>query len=451
MKSSQNLSGRAYVAIGLMLFALFFGAGNLIFPAALGQQAGVNVWWAIIGFILTGVGLPLLGVLAMGHSGCKNTDELAGRVHPWYGRIYTVLLYLAIGPMFAIPRTGTVSYEISVKPFLDASMYSLETWFLLLFFLISLWLSINPAKLVNRIGKVLTPLLLCAILLLIVKSLISPMGSYDVAQEAYATPMIATVQGFLDGYNTMDALASLVFAILVIDFVKLSGATSREEITASTMKAGMIAVGLLGFVYIFIGNIGATSVGQLGLLETGAPVLAESAKYFFGNLGAVILAVIVLLACLTTSIGLITSCASYFHQIYGRIGYKTYAVIFTIASFVVSMYGLKTIISAAIPILMLLYPLTIVLIFLALAHNIFGGRRCVYTVTMAFTLISGVVSGLETAGFAPATVEFLFKEYVPLHSVGMDWLPLAIVGFIIGLIVKAMTNGTDCGNERRAN
>ena len=106
MKSSQNLSGRAYVAIGLMLFALFFGAGNLIFPAALGQQAGVNVWWAIIGFILTGVGLPLLGVLAMGHSGCKNTDELAGRVHPWYGRIYTVLLYLAIGPMFAIPRTG---------------------------------------------------------------------------------------------------------------------------------------------------------------------------------------------------------------------------------------------------------------------------------------------------------------------------------------------------------
>lgn len=448
MESSKNLSGRAFIAIGLMLFALFFGAGNLIFPASLGQHAGENVFWAVLGFILTGVGLPLLGVLAIGYSGCHHADQLASRVHPWYGRIYTILLYLTIGPMFAIPRTATVSYEISVKPFLSASsnLEMVSLWSLLIFFLVSLWLSINPAKLVNRIGKVLTPLLLVAILFLIVNSLIHPMGGYTSSQAAYSTPVIAVTQGFLDGYNTMDALASIVFAVLVIDFVKLSGARSRDEITKSTMKAGGIAVGLLGLIYIFVANIGATSVERLGILDTGAPVLAESAKFFFGNLGAVVLAVIVLLACLTTSIGLITSCASYFHTIYSRISYKAYAIIFTVFSFCISIYGLKTIIAAAVPVLMLLYPLTIVLIFLALFHRFYGGRRCVYVLTIAFTFVAALMSGLETAGIAPASLETLFSQYVPFHAVGMGWFPLAIFGFIVGLIVKSLSKGVDCGD-----
>ena len=293
-----KLSNRAYIAIGLMLFALFFGAGNLIFPASLGQQAGVNVWWAVLGFIVTGVGLPLLGVMAMGYSGAKDLQALAGRVHPAYGFFFTVLLYLTIGPAFAIPRTGTVSYEIAIRPFLaNGGTDMSQMIFLVVFFALSLWLSINPAKLVDRIGKVLTPLLLLSICALIVKSLVTPMGAYMGATKAYSTAGVAVVQGILDGYNTMDALASLVFAILVIDFVKLSGAKTKEEVTSATFKAGIIAVACLGFVYVFVANLGATSVQQLGLLETGAPVLAESAKYLFGDIGALILAVIVLLAC----------------------------------------------------------------------------------------------------------------------------------------------------------
>lgn len=170
--------GNRTVAIGLMLFALFFGAGNLIFPAAMGQAAGVNVWWAVLGFVVTGVGLPLAGVLAMGYSGCKNLQELAGRVHPAYGLFFTVISYLTIGPFFAIPRTGSVSYEIAVRPFLQSGgSEAIMTGFLVLFFLISLWLSISPQKLVDRIGKILTPALLVAILLLIAKSFITPLGS----------------------------------------------------------------------------------------------------------------------------------------------------------------------------------------------------------------------------------------------------------------------------------
>ncbi len=438
MNSNDNLSTRAYLAIGMMLFALFFGAGNLIFPAALGQHAGSNVGWALLGFILTGVGLPLLGVAAMGYSSCKDVEELASRVHPIYGLLYTIALYLSIGPMFATPRTGTVAYEIAIKPFTEGLSMNMEPIFLALFFGVSLWLSISPHKLVNRIGNILTPALLLVILLLIIKSFITPLGGYAVPQPAYGDAPTAVLQGFLDGYNTMDALASVVFAILVIDFVRLSGATSRAVVTKTVMEVGAIAVGLLGIVYVFIANIGATSVERFGLFDTGAPVLSVSANYLFGDFGQIILAIIVLLACLSTSIGLITSCGTYFHKLTPKISYKLYVVIFSVAAFGLSMFGLKTIISAAIPVLMLLYPLTIVIILLALLNNVFGGRRCVYAWTMAFTMISALMTGLETAGIAPAALEQLFVQYIPFQSAGMGWVSFAVLGFVVGLIHKGL-------------
>lgn len=305
MESSKNLSGRAYIAIGLMLFALFFGAGNLIFPASLGQQAGAMTPYAVIGFILTGVGLPLLGILAVAKTGVRNVEELSGRVHPLYGLIYSVILYLIIGPIFATPRTGTVSYEIALRPFLgDTPPVWAEPLFLVAFFAISLFIAIRPSKLVDRIGKVLTPILLLVILILIVASLLHPLGGYGQAIDKYATVGAAVGNGFLDGYNTMDALASLVFSVLVVDFVKMAGAKTPGEITGSTMKAGGVAALGLAFVYIFVANLGATSVEALGMLDTGAPVLAKSADILLGSAGAIILAVIVLLACFTTSIGL---------------------------------------------------------------------------------------------------------------------------------------------------
>ena len=440
MNGNDNLSTRAYLAIGMMLFALFFGAGNLIFPAALGQQAGSNVGWALLGFVLTGVGLPLLGVAAMGYSSCKDVEELASRVHPIYGLLYTISLYLSIGPMFATPRTGTVAYEIAIKPFTEGLSMNMEPIFLALFFGVSLWLSISPHKLVNRIGNILTPALLLVILLLIVKSFITPLGGYAVPQPTYGDASKAVLQGFLDGYNTMDALASVVFAILVIDFVRLSGATSRAVVTKTVMEVGAIAVALLGIVYVFIANIGATSVERFGLFETGAPVLSVSANYLFGDFGQIILAIIVLLACLSTSIGLITSCGTYFHKLTPKISYKLYVVIFSVAAFGLSMFGLKTIISAAIPVLMLLYPLTIVIILLALVNNMFGGRRCVYAWTMAFTMISALMTGLETAGIAPAALEQLFTQYIPFQAAGMGWVSFAVLGFVVGLIHKGLVS-----------
>ena len=302
---------------------------------------------------------------------------------------------------------------------------------------------------VDRIGKVLTPLLLLSICALIVKSLVTPMGAYMGATKAYSTAGVAVVQGILDGYNTMDALASLVFAILVIDFVKLSGAKTKEEVTSATFKAGIIAVACLGFVYVFVANLGATSVQQLGLLETGAPVLAESAKYLFGDIGALILAVIVLLACLTTSIGLITSCAKYFQRVFPAIGYKSYVVIFTVVSFLIGLYGLKTIIVAAIPVLMFLYPLTIAIIALAFLNNTFQGRQCVYAWTIGLTCVAAFVSGAETAGVSLGAFGEWFATYVPFHAQGMGWISFTVVGFIIGFVHKALVSKPEVNGEEK--
>lgn len=430
--------GNRTIAIGLMLFALWFGAGNLIFPASMGQAAGTNVWYAVAGFVITGVGLPLLGVLAMGYSGCSNLQELMNRVDKRYAIFFTVISYLAIGPAFAIPRTGTVSYEIAVRPLLDGGGSQPIMWaFLVLFFVFSWWLSINPAKLVDRIGKVLTPALLLTILALIVKSLITPMGVPQPPLPAYATATTALAQGAIDGYNTLDAIAAFVFAILVIEFVKEDGATTKEEITHEVFKAGGLAVSLLAFVYVFVAYLGAQSVQAISMQETGAPVLSMSAQILFGYGGALLLAVIVLLACLSTSIGLITSCAAYFHQLIGKTSYKNYVTIFTIASFAVATAGLKTIIVAAIPVLMFVYPLVVANIILTFTHNLFGGRRCVWVCSTIFTFVPALVTGLQTAKIPLGPIGAIFKG-LPLHSLGMDWIPFLVAGFIVGLIYKAV-------------
>ena len=431
-------SNKRYIAIGLMLFALLFGAGNLIFPAAMGQNAGVNVWYAVLGFCVTGVGLPLISIAALGYSGCLDLEEAAIRVHPWYGVFYSVVSYLAIGPCFAAPRTGTVSFEIAVKPFLGSFSPDIALpIFLLIFFLLTYWLAATPSQLVYRVGKILTPALLAVILLLIVESFIAPLGTPQAPTKNYATPVTAVMQGILDGYNTLDAIASSIFATRVISFVKEGGVTHPKAIMKQVLLSGSIAVALLAFIYIFIAKIGADSVTPLGILETGAPVLAGSAKILFGNLGAAILAVIVLLACLSTSVGLVTCCAAYFMRLLGHFSYKTYAVIFCVISYLVGLFGLKTIIVSTIPVLMFIYPLLVALICLIFLDKFFGGRQCVYAWTIAFTFVMATINLLETAGVNLGSFETMLQTYVPLHTFGMGWIPFAAAGFVIGLIWKA--------------
>lgn len=331
MEKSKN----SFIAIGLMLFALFFGAGNLIFPVFMGQNSGVETIPATIGFLLTGVGLPILALL-----------------------------------------------------------------------------------------------FICAA--------IAPIGPWQAASKDYIDPMKALSQGFLDGYGTMDALAAFVFGIIVVNSVRQYGATTNEEIAFMTLRSGLIAGLCLGIIYVFLCFIGASSVSELGHLENGAEVLVGVALHYFGSYGSLIMGVIVLLACLTTSVGLITACAEYFGRLIPVLSYKIWVTVFAFASFCVALFGLTTIIHAAIPVLMFLYPLTISLMILTFTDKLFHGHRAVYACATLFTLIPSLYDGIHTAGLQITTLDNVMSN-LPFAHYGLAWVTFCAAGYIVGLIIAHMS------------
>jgi|SRR5690625_243157 len=455
MKNKVSLS--AQFAIGFMLFALFFGAGNLIFPAQLGQYAGENLWPGIIGFLITGVGLPLLGIVAIAYSGSKNLQDLASRVSPAYGIFFTVLLYLTIGPFFAAPRTGTVAYEVGIMPFVpEASQQTGLLIFTLIFFAITLVFSLYPAKIVDNIGKILAPTLVLLLGALLVTAFINPMGPIGDAQNGYVEG--AFVTGFLEGYNTMDALASLVFAIIVINAIRSFGITNKGEILSVAIRTGFIAITLLAVIYVGISYLGAISVENLGIFDTGGPVLSGAATYYFGTIGSVLLAVMMILACLTTAIGLVTANAEYFNTLFPSISYKILVVFFSTITFIVANFGLANIISFSIPVLMFLYPLAIVLMILTFLSRFFNHARIVYVVTITVTFLIAIVDGI-TALSGELEVEFafinpvvnFFDAILPFYGAGLGWLVPALIAIVItGTFARVFNLSTPVeGSENR--
>lgn len=431
------LKDKNYVSIGFMLFAMFFGAGNLIFPTILGQNAGTSFTPAMLGLIITGVGLPLLGVIVIGYSGARDLLDLSSRAGKVFGLLFTTSLYLSIGPLFAIPRTGATTYSLGLSSFISQENQQVGLYIFLVFFMgLTLLLSIKPNKLVDIIGKYITPVLLLSMFVLIIQSIISPMGSYQQPSKGYEKFSTAFTNGLLEGYNTMDALASLVFGIIVINSVKLYGAKTTKEISKNTSRSAIIAAFLLGIIYIAIANIGATSVSAIGMQENGAVVLTEVTNYYYSSTGRILLLIIVFLACITTSVGLTTACASYFNRIFPKISYEAYVIGITVFSAVVGSVGLTALISLAVPVLVLLYPLTIAIIILGFTDKIFGGKKEVYTYTLIFVLLFSLyTTAVSTFGVSIPTIDKAIA-YIPLNNYSFGWLTVAAIGFILGLGVS---------------
>ncbi|MBC6974803.1 branched-chain amino acid transport system II carrier protein [Bacillus sp. Xin] len=419
------------VVIGLMLFALFFGAGNLIFPAMLGQSAGTNIWAANAGFLVTGVGLPLLGVLAFGISGKEDLQSLASRVHPVFGIVFTTILYLAIGPLFAIPRTGNVSFEIGLKPFVPESLSSMALIiFTIIFFSITCFFSLNPAKIVDIVGKILTPIKLTFIGILVIVAFIHPIGDMQAPVETYTSN--AFFKGFQEGYLTMDTLASFVFGIIIINAIKEKGAKTKKQIMVVCAKATIIAATVLAILYTALSYMGASSVAKLGHLENGGEVLAKVSNYYFGSYGGVLLGLMITVACLTTSVGLVSACSSFFYKLFPNVSYKKIVVILSVFSAIVANVGLTQLIAVSVPVLTAIYPLAIVLIFLTFFHSLFKGRPEVYQVSLLVTFIISLFDGLNAAGVNIQVVNHVFTKFLPMHEVGLGWIFPAIIGGFIG-------------------
>lgn len=419
------------VVIGLMLFALFFGAGNLIFPPMLGQSAGINIWSANAGFLITGVGLPLLGVLALGFSGKDDLRSLASRVHPVFGIVFTTILYLAIGPLFAIPRTGNVSFEVGVKPFLSENSGPIPLLiFTIVFFSITCLFSLNPAKIVEIVGKVLTPIKLMFIGVLVVVALIHPIGDFQAPVKDYSVQPF--FNGFREGYLTMDTLASFVFGIMIINAIKDKGAKTKKQIMIVCGKATGVAAIILAIFYTSLSYMGASSVEKLGHLDNGGIILAKVSEYYFGSYGGILLGLMITVACLTTSVGLVSSCSTYFHKLFPKISYKTLAISLSIFSAIVANIGLTQLIAISVPVLTAIYPLAIVLIFLTFFHSLFKGKAEVYQGSLLLTFIISLFDGLNGVGIHFTSIDHFFHAILPMYDVGLGWIIPAIVGGFIG-------------------
>lgn len=436
---NNKLSLSAYITIGSMLFGLFFGAGNLIFPVHMGQEAGSSISLATLGFIITGVGLPFLGIVAIGFSKSNGLYDLASRISPKYGLFFTMALYLTIGPFFALPRTATVSFEIGLTPFVSSEMMTISLLiFTLAFFFLAWILSLNPSKIMVWIGKVLNPLFLVFLAFLIISAFIKPMG--DIAQlpihEDYqASPIF---KGFTEGYNTMDVLASLAFGIIVVNTIKNLGVTNTTEIAKDTFKAGFISLVLMSIIYGSLAYLGATSLNAFPVSENGGIALAQISTYYFGALGSLLLAIIVTLACLKTAIGLICACAEMFNELFPKISYRTFVHIFSLISMLIANVGLTSIIQISVPVLMFLYPLAITLVILAFLSPLFHHQKIVYQFTTGFTLIVAIIEGLKSSSKVVSEnsivyqITSFFDHILPLSNVNMGWIVPAIVGLVIG-------------------
>ena len=351
--TTKKLTRRQRILVATTLFGMFFGAGNLIFPVHLGQMAGSNVIPAIIGFIITAVGIPIFGVAAIGVTHADGLQALSGKVGRGYGIFFTCLLYLTIGPLFAIPRCATVSFTTGVSPMLSEAAQPLALLlFSAVFFAFVLFFSLRPGKITVWIGKIINPVFLLFLAVLVIAALLNPGASISAVAptEPYATKTSAFFSSFIEGYGTMDAIAGLAFGIVVIDVIRRIGVDNDDAVAVDVLGSGVLTGILMAVIYVVTILMGTQSRGLFEISDNGGIALTQIAGHYFGGIGQIILAVTITFACLKTSIGLVTSCSETFVKMtHGKISYKVWAILFTLFSFAVSNVGLSAIIEYSIP------------------------------------------------------------------------------------------------------
>ena len=371
---TKRLTIQQRLLVAGTLFGMFFGAGNLIFPVHLGQMAGSNAVAATIGFIITAVGIPIFGVAAIAITHSDGLQTLSSKVGKGYGIFFTCLLYLTIGPLFAIPRCATVSFTTGIAPLLAENT---PEWLYLLvfsaaFFAFVLFFSLRPGKITLWIGKIINPLFLIFFAVLVIAALLSPGAPVSSIEPIESYRSNAFFPALIEGYGTMDAIAGLAFGIVVIDVIRRMDINDDDAIAKDVLSSGVFTGLLMILIYVVSILMGAQSRGLFELSENGGIALTQIANHYLGGVGQFILAFTITFACLKTSIGLVTACAETFVKMTnGKIPYRTWAILFTFFSFAVSNVGLSAIISYSIPMLMLIYPPAIALIVLAFIGKFF--------------------------------------------------------------------------------
>ena len=407
---------RDSIVVGFALFSMFFGAGNLIFPPSLGNKLGDQYLLGIIGFVLTGVGLPLLAILACSR-GNGTFEGITNKIGTKFTLILTTVLFIAIGPLLAIPRTAATTFEISILPLFP-------TWspviVMAIYFLINLFFVLRRSSIIDTLGKFLTPALIVILTIVIVKGVIDPIGEMV---PTGATNILST--SLLEGYQTMDALAALLFAGVITSSIVEKG-YKGTEVKSVLLKASAIAVIGLAFVYGGLTFIGAHTVNLVDSGISNTSLLVFIANKILGTFGVVLIGAAIGLACLTTSIGLLTAGSTFFEKVTnGKLSYKVNAIVISLISYVIACQGVDKIVKLSVPILNVLYPVAITIIVVTMLNkfitNIVAIRLAVYV---------SLVCGLLFSFFGTALND------LPLASVGFGWVIPTILALVIGLFIK---------------
>ena len=416
----RNNTVRDIIVVGFALFSMFFGAGNVIFPPYLGMEAGSQWLAGFSAYFIADIGLALLGMFALLRVGSSEAVTL--RVGKVPSEILMCAIILCIGPMVAIPRTSATTFEMAIAPNLSGVSPVL---FSVLFFAVILALCIKESAVVDIVGKVLTPLLLLGLFAIIVRGIVTPLG------EIAALPQIANVAvtGIKAGYQTMDALAALPFGIIVLQSVTAKGYDSGKKQFRVVSGAAVLAGVLLLAVYMGLAYLGATVSAQYTGAIGRAQLIMAIVEALMGKVGMILFGVVVGLACVTTAIALTSSAAAYFAELCrGKVSYKAFVIAICVFSAVVSNLGLDRIVAVAAPVLDVIYPPTLVLIFISLLMPRVPDRVSRGAVIGA--LITSALCTLTAHG-----VRIPFVASLPLYDLGLSWLlPAAVFGLAASLL-----------------
>lgn len=431
----KTLTRSEFIVISLMLFSMFFGAGNFIFPPMLGKESGEIFYETILYFCVTAVLLPVLGVAAVAR--CGSVQALTGRVDKFFGPIFIVLIYLSIGPFLAIPRAANLPFEVGVAPVVgEAKTQWLIAWSVF-FFVINYLVSVNKSKVVEVLGKWLTPVLLLMIALLVIGVVVADTPALAAPVGKYATA--PTSSAFLAGYDTMDAMAAIVFGIVVVNVLRDFGVKDSKAIVRTTIKSGIFAGALLSIIYIALAYLGAATAGAITETSNGAEILAKSAEFLFGSAGQIILGIALFLACITTTVGLTTSGSDYFNSLAPKVSYKWWCIIFSVVSALMANIGLSGILKIGVPILVAFYPVVIVLVLLALIDNLIDSSKLIYRACIYITLVTGLIYSLgSVAKVLPEGFVEAVKHAMPFYDYGLGWVLWAIVAFCVTYIIQIL-------------
>ncbi len=427
------------IALGFMTLSLFIGAGNIIYPPMVGLQAGDHVWITAGGFLITAVGLPILTVIAL-----STVDGEMTRLSAPIGKAASILLavvcYLSVGPLFAIPRTATVSFEIGIIPFLkNGSPTQALFIFSLLYFVFVTAISLYPTRLLDIIGNVLAPIKLLALAILGIAAFLYPAGSVGNAAAPYRVAPFS--QGFTDGYLTMDTLGALVFGIVIVGAIRSRNVTTKGQIVRYATIAGFMA--FIGFVLIYVSlfKLGNNSATLAPDATNGAVILHRYVGHTFGIYGDIFLAILINSACVVTAIGLTTACATYFSDLL-RFPYRATVIALAVFGFAVSNLGLTRIISVSVFALTAIYPPCIVLVLLSFLKPAFRWPGIVFAPTMLTALLFGILDALKP--FSLTALSWCAE--LPLYESGLLWLLPTLVVFVIVCIVDQALAKTRANN-----